>query len=155
MSWILIMSIIYLWMKALSAMSLRRPTVAILLKPFMWCRSDVRLWHALSFIFYYKPFMWCRLDARLQHSISTLWLHTHVSYKQPACVHHGFLFRDWRYDHRIFRSMIIICIIIPVFIMFASTFKVLTGLSLAIVLARFLAWSGATAKTAPEPKQRW
>lgn len=42
-----------------------------------------------------------------------------------------------------FQSMIIICYIIPVFIMFASTFKVLTGLSLAIVLARFLAWRGA------------
>ena len=39
--------------------------------------------------------------------------------------------------------MIIVCYIIPVFIMFASTFKVLTGLSLAIVLARFLAWRGA------------
>ena len=36
-------------------------------KPFMWCRSDVRLWHVLSFIFHYKPFMWCCLDARLQH----------------------------------------------------------------------------------------
>ena len=73
-------------------MSLRRPTVALLsftfdisplcdvaqtsdcgtlviyfwYKPFMWCRSDVRLWHALSFIFHYKPFMWCRLDARLR-----------------------------------------------------------------------------------------
>ena len=35
------------------------------------------------------------------------------------------------------------CYIIPVFIMFASTFKVLTGLSLAIVLARLLAWRGA------------
>ena len=39
--------------------------------------------------------------------------------------------------------MIIVCYIIPVFLMFASTFKVLTGLSLAIVLARFLAWIGA------------
>ena len=39
--------------------------------------------------------------------------------------------------------MIIIGYIIPVFIMFASTFKVLTGLSLAIVLARFLALRGA------------
>ena len=39
--------------------------------------------------------------------------------------------------------MIIICYVIPVFLMFASTFKVLTGLSLAIVLARFLAWRGA------------
>ena len=46
------------------------------------------------------------------------------------------------------------CYIIPVFIMFASTFKVLTGLSLAIVLARFLARRGATLMTAPELKQR-
>ena len=38
--------------------------------------------------------------------------------------------------------------IIPVFLMFASTFKVLTGLSLAIVLARFLARRGATVMTA-------
>ena len=37
----------------------------------------------------------------------------------------------------------IINFIIPVFLMFASTFKVLTGLSLAIVLARLLAWRGA------------
>ena len=44
--------------------------------------------------------------------------------------------------------MIIVCYIIPVFIMFASTFKVLTGLSLAIVLARFLARRGATVMTA-------
>ena len=35
------------------------------------------------------------------------------------------------------------CYIIHVFIMFASTFKVLTSLSLAIVLARFLARRGA------------
>ena len=39
--------------------------------------------------------------------------------------------------------MIITCYVIPVFMMFASTFKVLIGLSLAIVLARFFAWSGA------------
>ena len=32
--------------------------------------------------------------------------------------------------------------------MFASTFKVLTGLSLAIILARFLARRGATVMTA-------
>ena len=31
--------------KALYVVSLRRPTVAFLLKPFMWCRSDARLWH--------------------------------------------------------------------------------------------------------------
>ena len=39
--------------------------------------------------------------------------------------------------------MIITCYVIPVFMMFASTFKVLTGLSLAIVLARLLAWRGS------------
>ena len=34
----------------------------------------------------------------------------------------------WRYDHEIFQSMIIFHYVIPEFIMFASTFKVLTGL---------------------------
>ena len=53
------------------------------------------------------------------------------------------LFHNWRSDHGIFQNMIINGYIIPVFLMFASTFKVLTGLSLAIVLARFLAWKGA------------
>ena len=81
-------------------MSLRRPTVACLSltfnisplcdvaqtsdcgmfvsyfqnKPFMRCRSDVRLWHALSFFFCYKPFMWCRPDARLRHYYSCSFL---------------------------------------------------------------------------------
>ena len=40
----------------------------------MWCRSDVRLWHALSLIFCYKPFMWCRPDARLRHYYSCSFL---------------------------------------------------------------------------------
>ena len=91
-------------------MSLRRPNVAHLLftfeispfcdvaqtsdcgtlviyfryKPFTWCRSDVRLWHALSFTFQYKPFMWCRLDARLQH----VNLFAHLSrrrFRHPIC----------------------------------------------------------------------
>ena len=31
--------------KALYVASLGRPTVAFLLKPFMWRRSDARLWH--------------------------------------------------------------------------------------------------------------
>ena len=57
---------------ALYVMSLRRPTVALLSFTFNISRlcdvaSDVRLWHALSFIFHYKPFMRCRLDARLRH----------------------------------------------------------------------------------------
>ena len=54
----IIVIIVYLWdgstsgiftmivsFKALYVVSLRRPTVAFLLKPFMWCRSDARLWH--------------------------------------------------------------------------------------------------------------
>ena len=57
-------------------------------KPFMWCRTDARLWHVLLFIYHisplcgvaetpdcgmlviylpYKPFMWCRSDAQLWH----------------------------------------------------------------------------------------
>ena len=59
----IIVIIVYLWdgstsgifimivsFKALYVVSLRRPTVAFLLKPFMWCRSDARLWHYLLFI---------------------------------------------------------------------------------------------------------
>ena len=46
MNWMFIMSIIYLWIKALYVMSLRRPTAAFLLNPFMWCRLDARLCHA-------------------------------------------------------------------------------------------------------------
>ena len=33
------------YFKALYVVSPRGPTVAFLLKPFMWCRSDARLWH--------------------------------------------------------------------------------------------------------------
>lgn len=68
-------------------------------------------------------------------------------------MHHGFHFLTDAVIIEYFQSMIISCYIIPVFIMFASTFKVLTGLSLAIVLARFLARRGATVMTAPEPTQ--
>ena len=61
-----------------------------------------------------------------------------------TCLHASWiLFCDWCCDHKIFHSMTIICYITLVFMMFASTFKVLTGLSLAIVLDRFLAWRGA------------
>ena len=38
-------TIVFTFIKALYVMSLRRPTVAFLLKPFLRCRSDVRLWH--------------------------------------------------------------------------------------------------------------
>src|SRR4051812_6946447 len=64
--------------------------VSINYKPFMWCRSDARLWPAWYFQslisplcgvaqapdcgmlvipFIYKPFMWCRLDARLRYAL--------------------------------------------------------------------------------------
>ena len=33
------------YFKDLYVVSLRRPTVAFFLKPFMWRRSDARLWH--------------------------------------------------------------------------------------------------------------
>ena len=59
--------------KALSAMSLRRPTAAVLLftsnispfcdvAPMSDCGTHV-------FYFQFKPFTWCRLDARLRHDI--------------------------------------------------------------------------------------
>ena len=58
-------------------------------------------------------------------------------------MHRDFIFMTDVVIIEYFQSMIIVCYIIPVFLMFASTFKVLTGLSLAIVLARLLAWRGA------------
>ena len=81
-------------------MSLRRPTAALLI--------------------YLHPFWGVISDTRSLHSISIL--HIHIL---PTCVHHEYFFlsRDWPYDHRIFRSMITLGYIIPVFLMFASTFK--------------------------------
>ena len=117
----------------------------------MWCRGDARLWHAcysftleaLYVVSLRRPteacFILLSFRGVASDTRSVLYFCSLIaySYEQPACVHHGFLFRGRRCDHRIFQRMIIICYIIPVFIMFASTFKVLTGLSLAIVLARF------------------
>ena len=128
-------------------MSLRRPTVALLViyllyKPFMWCRWDARLWHCLLFIYFISPL--CGVaqtpDCGILFPLHYCSFMLHVN-NLFACIR-DFIY-DWRCDHRIFQCMIIIYII-PVFIMFASTFKVLTGLSLAIVLARFLARRGAT-----------
>ena len=69
----------------------------------------------------FAPFRGVISDTRSAHSISTPVLHVHIS---PACVHLGFrLLHGRRYHHKIFRSMITPCYIIPVFIMFASTFK--------------------------------
>ena len=95
-------------------------------------------------------------DTRSVHSISTPVLHIHILYEQPACVHHGFcLFRDWRYDHRIFRSMIIPCYIIPVFIMFASTFKSTHWLVPGYCLGQISCMERSVAMTARKPRWWW
>jgi hypothetical protein len=123
--------------------SLRRPTVACLL-----------------FIFHISPlcgvaqtpdcgmfYIFILSRRRFRHPIGLLYFYSLIAYFcliWMTCLHASWiLFRDWLSDHELFQCMIIICYIIPVFMMFASTFKVLTGLSLAIVLARFLAWRGA------------
>ena len=86
--------------------------ICLLYKPFMWCRTDARLWHvcylfhlwALYVVSLRRPTKACFMlltfrgvasDTRSVHSISTLWVHIHVSYKQPACMHHGFFFISW------------------------------------------------------------
>ena len=107
-----------------------------LLKPFMWCHSDARLWHACYLFRYIFLYLF------------------DITYSYITCLHASELYLyccDWRHEYKIFLAHH--CNIIPMFIMFASTFKVLTGLSLAIVLARFLAWRGVTVMTAPEPTQ--
>ena len=82
-------------------------------------------------------------DTRSVHSIPTPVLHIHIFYMNN--LHASIM--DFVYfvtDVMIieyFSSWLSI-ILYLCFLMFASTFKVLTGLSLAIVLARFLAWRG-------------
>ena len=112
--------------------------ISFIYKPFMWRRSDARLRHAL----YYYPF---KASLRTPDRCTLFLLPDCIFIFDMidllACIM-SFIY-DWRSDHGMFQSMIIFWYIIPVFMMFASTFKVLTGLSLAIVLARFLAWKGA------------
>ena len=125
--------------------------ISFIYKPFRWCRSDARLRH----VFYKNPF-----EASLQtpdrcnlfllpYCIFVLYINN------PACVHHGLLFYDWRCDHRIFQSMITICYVIPVFIMFASTFKSTHWLVPGYCLGQISCMEKSVAMTAPEPMQRW
>ena len=58
--------------KALSVMSPRRSTVAFLLKPFLWCRPDVRLWH-----FFLSPL--CGVTKTPDCGIIFLYLFVHLS----------------------------------------------------------------------------
>ena len=169
-------------------MSRRRPPVALSViffryKPSLWCRADVRLWHACYFsfdisplcgvaqtpdcgivvnYFHYKPFMWWRSDARLwhacyvlipsrrhfRHSISLSYLYSLIFHSRlwwMTCLRASWiLFCDWLSDRKLFSVHDYHLLYYTSFMMFASTFKVLPGLSLAIVLARFLAWRGAT-----------
>ena len=69
-------------------MSLRRPTVArtafiFCYKPFMWCRSDVRLWRVFVSYFKYKPFMWCRSDVRLWHALPSFFCYKPFMWCRP------------------------------------------------------------------------
>ena len=115
--------------------------IYLLYKPFMWCRLDARLWHCLLFNFFISPL--CGVaqtpDCGILFGLHYCSFMLHIN-NLFACIS-DFIY-DWRCDHRILQCMNIIYII-PMFILFVSTFKVLTGLSLAIVLARFLAWRGA------------
>ena len=51
-------------------MSLRRPTVVFLLKPFMWCRLDAWLWHA----FYLFTFRGVASDTRSVFIYFFIWI---------------------------------------------------------------------------------
>ena len=140
-------------------------------KPFMWCRSDARLWHVCYSFIPYKPFMWCRSDARLRHCLFYLQpfeesfqtLAQCIPFLLPYCIlmfltareHHRLSFTSWQtYYHKMFRSLIISCYIIPVFLMFASTFKRTHWLVPGYCLGQIPCLEISIAMTAPEPTQR-
>ena len=90
-------------------------------------------------------------DTRSVHSIFTPVLHTHVLI---ARVHHRFSFTSWQaYRHKWFRSMIISYYIIPVFGMFASTFKRTHWLVPGYCLGQISRMEISIAVTVPEPRQ--
>ena len=102
--------------KALYVMSLRHPTVARPLftfdiSPLCDVASDVRLWHALSFIFHYKPFMWCRPDARLRHYYSCSFLSRNLSDTRLAPVLLFCSFRSRRHSDPRLAPSIYLCLI--------------------------------------------
>ena len=86
-------------------MSLRRPTVALLLIIFLMSpRCDVAQTSACGIVviyFPYKPFMWCRSNARLWHALYILipsrrhFRHSiSLSYLYPLIVHFLFMMND-------------------------------------------------------------
>ena len=124
-------------------MSLRCPTVAFLLfiflyKPFMWCRPDTRLRH----VFYFLPF-----EASLQTPDRSSSYFIGISGGLPPDFLSLFplckVFNTCVRIHKFRSCASCLHLLYLMSKLFASTFKVLTGLSLAIVLVRFLAWRGA------------
>ena len=142
--------------------------LTFLYKPFMWCRSDARLRHACYLIILYKPFMWCRSDAQLRHceficnlsrshfrhSVSAFYFllpyYMFIFYLH-ACISDFRSFRDRRYDHKIFRSLITSCYI---FTRVLNVCEYIQTYSLAcpwLLSWPDIAHGDSIATTAPEP----
>ena len=132
-------------------MSLRRPTVACIVInfPIISPLCGAALTPDCGIVNLFAPFRRVISDTRSVHSIPTPVLHVHIL---PACMHHGFrLFRDRRYDHKMFQSMITPCYIILVFLMFASTFKRTHWLVPGYCLGQISCVEKSVTTTTPEP----
>ena len=98
----------------------------------------------------FAPFRGIISDTRSVHSISTPVLHAHFF----TCMRASRLFVHFVTDViiiKIFRSMIIPCYIIPVFLMFASTFKRTHWLVPGYCLGQISCVEKSVTTTAPEP----
>ena len=124
--------------------------IPFIYKPFLWCRSDARLRHAS----YYYPF-----EASLQTpDRCILFLLPYCIFifymnNLHACIMDFVYFVTDIVIIEYFQSMIIIRCIIPVFIMFASTFKSTHWLVPGYCLGQISCTERSVATTAPEPKQ--
>ena len=160
-------------------MSHRRPTVAcllfhLLISPLCGvAQTPNRGMLVIPFI--YKPFLWCRSDARLRHdayyypfeaSLQTpdrciFYLYSRIAYScfymnnLHACIMDFVYFVTDIVIIEYFRTWLSFVVLYPCSQCLRVHSNVLTGLSLAIVLARFLAWRGASRWQPREPKQRW
>ena len=138
-----------------------------LLKPFMWCRSDARLWHVCYFLLFISPLCGvaqtpdCGIvnlfapfsRSHFRHSITTYYFY--IAYSYITHMRASWIFclsRDWRYDHRIFSELDYPWYIIPMFLMFASTFKRTHWLVPGYCLGQiFSCVEKSVMPTAPEP----
>ena len=112
----------------------------------MWCRPDARLRHYYSCSFLSRS----HSDPRLAPSILFLVIITHMRASWIFC-----LSRDRHYDHRIFSEHVFPQYIIPVFLMFASTFKRTHWLVPGYCLGQISCAEKSVSTTAPEPTQCW